>query len=70
MWGNNVIQDTVVAAIAQRSSQEQENIENSLKHPPLILFGSIPDPVVNQLTLALKKQGITVSGGHALCGHN
>ncbi|MCS7031372.1 MAG: ferredoxin:protochlorophyllide reductase (ATP-dependent) subunit N [Gloeomargarita sp. SKYG116] len=31
-------------------------------HPPLILFGSVPDPVVTQLTLELEKQGITVSG--------
>ena len=31
-------------------------------HPPLVLFGSLPDPVVTQLTLELKKQGIRVSG--------
>lgn len=31
-------------------------------HPPLVLFGSLPDPVVTQLTLELKKQGIQVSG--------
>jgi light-independent protochlorophyllide reductase subunit N len=31
-------------------------------HPPLILFGSLPDPVVTQLTLELQKQGIEVSG--------
>ncbi|MGC8714832.1 MAG: ferredoxin:protochlorophyllide reductase (ATP-dependent) subunit N, partial [Leptodesmis sp.] len=31
-------------------------------HPPLVLFGSLPDPVVTQLTLELKKQGIKVSG--------
>jgi len=33
-----------------------------VKHPPLVLFGSVPDPVVTQLTLELKKQGIKVSG--------
>ena len=32
------------------------------EHPPLVLFGSMPDPVVTQLTLELKKQGIKVSG--------
>ena len=32
------------------------------EHPPLILFGSLPDPVVTQLTLELKKQGIKISG--------
>jgi light-independent protochlorophyllide reductase subunit N len=31
-------------------------------HPPLVLFGSLPDPVVTNLTLELKKQGIQVSG--------
>jgi light-independent protochlorophyllide reductase subunit N len=31
-------------------------------HPPLVLFGSLPSTVANQLTLELKKQGITVSG--------
>jgi light-independent protochlorophyllide reductase subunit N len=31
-------------------------------HPPLVLFGSVPDPVVTQITLELKKQGIKVSG--------
>lgn len=31
-------------------------------HPPLVLFGSLPDPVVTQLTLELKKQGVKVSG--------
>ena len=33
-----------------------------VKHPPLVLFGSLPDPVVTNLTLELKKQGIKVSG--------
>ncbi len=31
-------------------------------HPPLVLFGSLPDPVVTQLTLELKRQGIKVTG--------
>jgi len=31
-------------------------------HPPLVLFGSLPSTVANQLTLELKKQGILVSG--------
>lgn len=31
-------------------------------HPPLVLFGSLPSTVSNQLTLELKSQGITVSG--------
>ncbi|MBP0014744.1 MAG: ferredoxin:protochlorophyllide reductase (ATP-dependent) subunit N [Roseofilum sp. SBFL] len=31
-------------------------------HPPLVLFGSVPDPIVTQLTLELKRHGIKVSG--------
>lgn len=66
-------EDTVLAALAQRPNQpnsknsnivisSNENEENSINHIPLILFGSVPDPVVNQLTLELKKQNIHVSG--------
>jgi light-independent protochlorophyllide reductase subunit N len=32
------------------------------KHPPLVLFGSLPSTVTNQLTMELQRQGITVSG--------
>ena len=32
------------------------------KHPPLVLFGSLPSTVTTQLTMELEKQGITVSG--------
>ena len=38
---------------------EQEEFVN---HAPLVLFGSLPDPVVTNLTLELKKQGVQVSG--------
>jgi light-independent protochlorophyllide reductase subunit N len=40
------------------AQEESEYVD----HPPLVLFGSLPDPVVTQLTLELKKQGIKVSG--------
>nr|YP_011005759.1 Light-independent protochlorophyllide reductase subunit N [Cymathaere triplicata]WAM62763.1 Light-independent protochlorophyllide reductase subunit N [Cymathaere triplicata] len=64
-------EDTVLAALAQRPNAKQSEIQlekvtepdkDYIEHIPLILFGSIPDPVVNQLTLELKKQGIRVSG--------
>nr|YP_011007436.1 Light-independent protochlorophyllide reductase subunit N [Sporochnus bolleanus]WAM64865.1 Light-independent protochlorophyllide reductase subunit N [Sporochnus bolleanus] len=64
-------EDTVLAALAQRPNLKQlgnlvENIipadDKYSEHLPLILFGSVPDPVVNQLTLELKKQGVRVSG--------
>ena len=33
-----------------------------VQHPPLVLFGSLPSTVTNQLTMELQRQGITVSG--------
>lgn len=41
--------------------KESTNL-NTVKHPPLVLFGSLPSTVTNQLTMELQKQGITVSG--------
>ena len=35
---------------------------SSPSHPPLVLFGSLPSTVSNQLTMELQRQGITVSG--------
>lgn len=67
-------EDTVLAALAQRSVETHKFFENSVpekrldqninstNHPSLILFGSIPESVVNQLTLELKKQGISIYG--------
>lgn len=47
----------------ESTSKEPLSKEPEYKdHPPLILFGSLPDPVVTQLTLELKRQGIKVSG--------
>jgi light-independent protochlorophyllide reductase subunit N len=46
-----------------RKQEESTQAESEyVDHPPLVLFGSLPDPVVTQLTLELKKQGIKVSG--------
>ncbi len=46
-----------------RKEEQIKAEEASYKdHPPLVLFGSLPDPVVTNLTLELKKQGIKVSG--------
>lgn len=46
--------------------RKQEDVAKTeseyVDHTPLVLFGSLPDPVVTQLTLELKKQGIKVSG--------
>lgn len=57
-------EDTVLAAMAHRcpgkNSSKSEN--TNLKHPPLVLFGSVPATVAQQLTMELEKQNITVSG--------
>ena len=62
-------EDTVLAAMAQKCPESHATQDNITKnqapyhdHPPLILFGSVPDSVANQLTLELKTQGIKVSG--------
>lgn len=45
-----------------RKAEEQSEAPAYHDHAPLVLFGSLPDPVVTQLSLELKKQGIKVSG--------
>lgn len=35
---------------------------NVTKHPPLVLFGSVPSSIASQLSLELKKQSIQVAG--------
>ena len=43
--------------------EEEVEVQNEYHdHPPLVLFGSLPDPVVTNLTLELKKQGIKIDG--------
>ena len=44
----------------EEEAAKDETVYND--HPPLVIFGSVTDPVVSQLTLELKKQGIKVSG--------
>jgi light-independent protochlorophyllide reductase subunit N len=62
-------EDTVLAALVQKCPKikkgldlKEENNESYKNHPPLILFGSLPNTTVTQLNLELKKQGIKVSG--------
>ena len=39
----------------------QSHLE-TLNHPPLVLFGSLPSTVTTQLTMELERQGVKVSG--------
>lgn len=50
-------EDTVLAAMAHRCPF----IQNP-SGPSLVLFGSVPSPVAQQLTMELEKQGVVVSG--------
>ncbi|MEM9137659.1 MAG: ferredoxin:protochlorophyllide reductase (ATP-dependent) subunit N [Cyanobacteria bacterium P01_F01_bin.42] len=45
-----------------RKADEKSDDNIYHDHPPLVMFGSLPDPVVTQLTLELKKQGVKVDG--------
>lgn len=40
----------------------QQDSKQQKKHPPLVLFGSLPNTVAIQLTNELKNQGISISG--------
>jgi light-independent protochlorophyllide reductase subunit N len=58
-------EDTVLAAMANRCpsySLDNKNVIKENQKAPLVLFGSMPSTVANQLDLELKRQGITVSG--------
>jgi light-independent protochlorophyllide reductase subunit N len=54
-------EDTVLAALANRLQVKKPNLDSSTK-TPLILFGSLPNSTVKQLTNELNKQGIEVFG--------
>ncbi|MDJ0715675.1 MAG: ferredoxin:protochlorophyllide reductase (ATP-dependent) subunit N [Prochloraceae cyanobacterium] len=56
----NAIQKLLNFGLKKEEVKEKES--EYADHPPLVLFGSLPDPVVTNLTLELKKQGIKVSG--------
>ncbi|MFM7884751.1 MAG: ferredoxin:protochlorophyllide reductase (ATP-dependent) subunit N [Microcystis panniformis] len=46
-----------------RKKEEIKQEESEYKdHHPLVLFGSVPDPIVTNLTLELKRQGVKIDG--------
>jgi light-independent protochlorophyllide reductase subunit N len=58
-------EDSVLASLVQSKIKQSKN--NTIKNKDnneknLILFGSVPDPIVNQLNLELEKQGIKIKG--------
>jgi light-independent protochlorophyllide reductase subunit N len=59
------IQNLLQWPLTTASSAGQASLaptKDAKKHPPLVLFGSVPTTVVNQLTVDLNKQGIHISG--------
>ena len=56
-------EDTVLSALAQRCNHiPQKNSELCSSQEPLVIFGSLPNIVVSQLTMELNSQGVHVSG--------
>lgn len=57
-------EDTVLAALAQFNTKKilPLNVSYLSKKPQLILFGSVPELVADQLSSELEKQGIKVDG--------
>ncbi len=48
--------------LSNNSNEKNTNLSLKKEHPPLVLFGSLPNTVANQLTMELKNQGIEISG--------
>lgn len=62
---NDPAKTTFSNFFTQFSKKEKQSVNQYVDektHSPLVLFGSVPSPVANQLTLELRKQGISVSG--------
>ena len=65
-------EDTVLAALAHRcplsistlkeAKTDLKTQDSTFSHPNLVLFGSLPNTVANQLSLELRHQGIQISG--------
>nr|YP_009306301.1 protochlorophyllide reductase subunit N [Derbesia sp. WEST4838]AOP19205.1 protochlorophyllide reductase subunit N [Derbesia sp. WEST4838] len=54
-------EDTVLSALVQRCPQSSKS-QTKNQQPNLVLFGSVPNTVSNQLNNELKKQGINING--------
>lgn len=53
-------EDTVLASLVQRCPSQ--SLVKTSNHPPLVLFGSVPNTIAKQLTMELKNHGVEVSG--------
>ena len=62
-------EDTVLSSMAQRCPRAETKLTTKTNSNtnfkdllPLVLFGSLPDPVTQQLSIELEQQGICISG--------
>lgn len=53
---------SILQTIFKLGPHTSTSTEVSPDHPPLVLFGSLPSSVATQLSMELKRQGVTVSG--------
>ena len=60
--GSETSEEMHVKGVGQKTPSNSIGEPEQNIHPPLVLFGSLPSSVATQLTLELKRQGITVSG--------
>lgn len=58
---NSILGNLFQSTLAQNNLLNNKNTK-IIDHPPLVLFGSVPNTVVTQLTMELKKQNIEVAG--------
>ena len=57
-------EDTVLASMVHRCPGVTPKKTQEQNHPPLVLFGSVPNTVVTHLTQELKKQNKELLGSH------
>jgi light-independent protochlorophyllide reductase subunit N len=58
----NNLQTVFLSSSALDQKSSPKDLPLLPQHPPLVLFGSVPNTVASQLTMELEKQGIVVSG--------
>ena len=59
---NNNSQNSIFNNLIKSTFDQVSQPKKAQSHPPLVLFGSVPSAVANQLTIELNKQNIEVSG--------
>ena len=59
---NNNSQNSIFNSLIKSTFDQVSQPKKAQSHPPLVLFGSVPSAVANQLTIELNKQNIEVSG--------